>query len=350
MKIPIGDIKPNPFRHLDRYPIKRDKVEALKGSIASTGFWDNIVAREGPGGPEIAYGHHRLIALQESFDPDHKVELIVRDLSDTKMLQIMAAENMQEWEHSAEIEQETVRAVVEAYGEGRIELPKPDKSAKHLSYSGDGQRYTAETIAQFLGWKVWKVKTALTAIRAIEQGSVAEDDFVGLGPRTGTEIVRQAERASRIATVRGAAPKEAERIGRRIASGLAAEFRKERDPDAAPRASLHTASQWVDEQLDTIVSAPTRPVVPAKVAEAIHRDIEHYFSVGVVVNGQTISRHNLLLLIAENHETAELRGIAMPWADQIADALDHMASEAQRLSSALRNPSPVLAITAGARS
>ncbi len=349
MKVLIGGIKPNPFRHLERYPIKRDKVEALKSSIASTGFWDNIVAREGPDGPEIAYGHHRLIALQESFNPKHKVELIVRDLSDTKMLQIMAAENMQEWEHSAEIEQETVRAVIEAYRAGLIELPKPDRNRdRSLSATVKDKPYTAETIAEFLGWKVWKVETALKAIRAIEAGTVTEDDFVGLGPRTGKEIVRQAERASRIAIGRGTAPKEAERIGRQIASGLASEFRKERDPDAAPRASLHTASQWADEQLQELVPATVVPTVPAKVAEELWADVDAFFSNGLRVNGTTLSRRDVAALIAENRDAAELQGIAAPWATQIADALDRLASEAERLSGALRGAP--LKIAVGARS
>ena len=35
----------------------------------------------------------------------------------------MAHENMNEWEHNSLVEQETVRAVVEAFAEGKIELP-----------------------------------------------------------------------------------------------------------------------------------------------------------------------------------------------------------------------------------
>ena len=49
-KFRVGDIQPNPFRHLDRYPIKREKVEALRESLRSTGFWDNVVARIGESG------------------------------------------------------------------------------------------------------------------------------------------------------------------------------------------------------------------------------------------------------------------------------------------------------------
>src|SRR6266853_986608 len=116
----IKDIKPNPFRHISRYPIRREKVAALRESLRKTGFWDNVVARANNGKVEIAYGHHRLVALKEEFGANHKVNLIIRDLDDEHMIQIMARENMEEWGTSASVEQETIRAVVEAYAEGLI--------------------------------------------------------------------------------------------------------------------------------------------------------------------------------------------------------------------------------------
>src|SRR6266850_6598241 len=94
----IKDIKANPFRHIERYPIHREKVAQLRESIRQTDFWDNVVARVSDGKAEIAYGHHRLVALKEEYGPSHKVDLIIRKLDDTTMIQIMAQENMQEWE------------------------------------------------------------------------------------------------------------------------------------------------------------------------------------------------------------------------------------------------------------
>ena len=46
MEIQIKDIRPNPFRNLEAYPPDKEKVKALKESIDSTGFWDNILARK----------------------------------------------------------------------------------------------------------------------------------------------------------------------------------------------------------------------------------------------------------------------------------------------------------------
>src|SRR5262252_1711227 len=165
MKYAVADIRPNPFRHIDRYPIRADKVTALRESLRSTGFWDNVVARVRGGKPEIAYGHHRLAALKDEYGGREKVELIIRDLSDEQMLQIMARENMEEWGTSAMVEQETVRAVVEAYADGLIELPKLARSAhaaglryapsfvpERRSTDNGDRPYTVIQIAQFLGW------------------------------------------------------------------------------------------------------------------------------------------------------------------------------------------------------
>jgi len=44
-------------------------------------------------------------------------------LDDADMLRIMARENMEEWGTVATIEHETVRAVIDAYAAGKIELP-----------------------------------------------------------------------------------------------------------------------------------------------------------------------------------------------------------------------------------
>src|SRR5881392_1032941 len=116
MKFKIEDIQSNPFRHLEHYPIRRDKVEALIRSINTTGFWENVVGRLiDDGKAQLAYGHHRHLALQELYPPDHEVDLIIRDLDDTAMLRIMAAENQEEWGTSALVEFETVYAVVQAY-------------------------------------------------------------------------------------------------------------------------------------------------------------------------------------------------------------------------------------------
>jgi len=193
MKVKLKNVRPNPFRDMETYPCKQDKLDALKRSIEDTEFWENIVARECKGGIEIAYGHHRLTALQEVYSPNTEFNFIIRDLSDTEMAKIMASENMEEWGSDADVEQETVRAIIKGYAEGRIDLGSlPAKTPKNAiryapSFSvGDVREapaehpYTTEMLVKFLGWNEYRVKTALQSLALIESGKAKAEAFKGL--------------------------------------------------------------------------------------------------------------------------------------------------------------------------
>jgi len=79
------------------------------------------------------------------------------------MLQIMARENMEQWGALVSIEHETVKAVIEAYAQGIIQLPKlslktPKTKIRYApSFSFDvpspttEHPYTAPMIAEFKG-------------------------------------------------------------------------------------------------------------------------------------------------------------------------------------------------------
>jgi len=111
MKVQIKNLKPNPFRDMDNYPIMQDKVQSLINSINQTGFWDNILARKNNGNIEIAYGHHRLVVLRKLFKPDDYVDIPVRELDDSTMIRIMANENDESWGTSPKIIDETIGVV-----------------------------------------------------------------------------------------------------------------------------------------------------------------------------------------------------------------------------------------------
>ena len=82
-----------------------------------------------------------------------EAEIIVRDLTNGQMLQMMARENMEEWGTSAWVELETIRATIDAYGKGLIELPKVPKTTRLNDRLGsDDHPYTRSTVAEFLGW------------------------------------------------------------------------------------------------------------------------------------------------------------------------------------------------------
>ena len=211
---------PNHHRDIGNYPIIREKVDALKASFKQTGFWGNIVARKNGKGYEIAYGHHRLVALKESYKPSTVVPIIVRSISDDHMLKMMAQENMEEWGSSAFVELQTVAAVVEAYGRGEIELESvgnwDEEKGRFVcrhgvklvnirwapSYiEGLGKTsspdltwslgYTPGTVAKFLGWTQkatseeptranHKTRTYLIALELIELGVMKRTLFKDL--------------------------------------------------------------------------------------------------------------------------------------------------------------------------
>jgi len=211
-KFEIRNIAANPFRHIKRYPIRRDKVAVLRESLRKTGYWDNVVARVVNGKAEIAYGHHRLVALKEEYGPSHEINLIVRDLTDEAMLQIMARENMEEWGTSATVEQETIRAVVQAYADGLVELSEPADHSKvryapSFELGGNDLRsrkdrpYTAQTLAEFVGWvspagtAQAKVHDALAALQFIDEGILKDSDFDGLTTKQAEAVIAQTRKA-----------------------------------------------------------------------------------------------------------------------------------------------------------
>jgi ParB-like chromosome segregation protein Spo0J len=166
MKIQIKDLYPNPYRDMDNYPISREKVEALKASIKQTGFWDNIVARNKDGKVQIAYGHHRLTALREALPWDTEVDIPIRDISDSTMIQIMANENMQEYATSPATIDETVK-VAKKFLEDN-----PEELKKYQKYSL--QNPTAIGIATFLNWVDRRVSASLDRLNLIESGTVSK--------------------------------------------------------------------------------------------------------------------------------------------------------------------------------
>lgn len=171
MKVKVKDLKPNPYRDLPHYPIDRKRVEILKNSIDSTGFWDNILARKKDGEIEIAYGHHRLIALKESLGPNHEIDIPVKPLADEDMLKIMANENETMFEHDPRVVIETVKQA-KAFLEKNPEIvAKLDKSTRAgLSPGGQTPEVGKALICRFLGgnWNEHKVSTALQALKVAD--------------------------------------------------------------------------------------------------------------------------------------------------------------------------------------
>jgi hypothetical protein len=225
---------PNPYRHLERYPIVEDKVANLVASINQTTFWDNLLARKAPGKPgkyELAYGVHRREALKRARITE--IDIPVRALDDATMIRIMANENMEEWGHSAAIEQETIRAVVEGYANSKFELPMatrrngpyydaasdlPFKQHEPDSRSSESpiRPYNVEALISFLGWKRYKIEAAIGSLGLISERLIDERSLASLTSRQSQVVTEQVRRVVRETSQ----PTLAREVGRRIAAGM----------------------------------------------------------------------------------------------------------------------------------
>lgn len=197
MKIEIRNLIPNPYRNMDEYPVDQGKISSLIKSIESTSFWDNLLARKSlqAGKYEIAYGHHRLIALRKLYGENSTktVDIPVRELEDAMMLKIMANENAKDWIFSTSVVTETVKAVKEFL----------DKHREYLKFSVGAPRLKiswAKEIYNFLGcvFSETMIEDALSIISAIEQKSVDEKAIKTLPePTKAIEFVRAVKQSEK---------------------------------------------------------------------------------------------------------------------------------------------------------
>lgn len=110
MRIKVKDLIPNPFRDTNICPIDTDKVKRLEMSIKELTFWDNLLARPSKleeGKYELAYGYHRLCALQNL--QWEEVDIPVKPISDEQMIKIMGAENREWYGKNTAVVIETVK-------------------------------------------------------------------------------------------------------------------------------------------------------------------------------------------------------------------------------------------------
>ena len=207
MKVKVKDLKPNPYRNMEKYPVDREKVEALKISIEETDFWDNILARKMNGSIQIAYGHHRLIALQEL--RIEEVDIPIRELDDATMIKIMANENMEYWQLNPVIILETIHATCNFLD---AELAKYDKweaiSNKSIrdvfknqkSFEVAKGKIGKNTVAKFLGknWSLKVIQDSLRALTAIKAGHLDEKAVESLPTmRHVREFIKPAQKLSK---------------------------------------------------------------------------------------------------------------------------------------------------------
>ncbi len=174
MKIAVKDIESNPYRHMDKYPIDVTKVEALKNSITEKTFWDNILARKHGDKYQLAYGHHRWIALKELGIKE--IDIPIRRIDDATMIQIMAEENLN-WSTSPAVMTQTILVAKEFLENYIADTPCLNKAGDFASslWTDEVAFKKAKTdkcvgrdvLVKFLGgnWTGHKVRIALDIIK-----------------------------------------------------------------------------------------------------------------------------------------------------------------------------------------
>jgi hypothetical protein len=288
IEVPLKDIMPNPHRRIEHYPIIEAKVVALLESYNNTKYWGNVIVRPHPtkaGKYQLVFGHHRWEAWKRYYkQPTDKIPVIVQDLSEEMMLKMMGNENMEDWASNALVDIETVHAVVQAFAKGEIQLKTPPATAVarnapsfipiHGVRTPSNKAYTAETIAEFLGW--WwsdgkdqrasrKVPTALRALEYIEEGLLSESDFAGLSSTAAEKIIEAASVRKKGKELAAAlhektareSQKQAEEAGKAAQKAereMAEALRREREAIAKRRAQEAEAQRAIqrDKQLEAI--------------------------------------------------------------------------------------------------
>lgn len=335
----LADIQPNPFRDIENYPISEQKVAELIASYETTRVWRNVNARLVGRKPQIAYGHHRIEAARRLYGEGFKYPLIIEALSDDEMFRMMASENMDVYQASAQVVQNTIESLVKAYAAGKVH-PKTPASLKargirnaptfSLSPIASGDKpYTTETLRDYLGWTNGdKVADALQALEIIEQGALERSDFEGLTMRQAEAVMRSVNTATRAS----ASPTRKHTNGRLSQKVREAVVREAKAGSGHER--IRDVADRIIEQHAPLID---KPKVPKDIASGIYDEIDSYFSGGVRLPDGTVSRRQLIRLIAENRDAAELQGLATPWADQIAGALDRLSEESAALAGELRH-------------
>lgn len=308
-KVSVSSLRPNPYRNMPEYKIDRGKVEQLKRSFEATDFWENIVARPNGHGYEIAYGHHRLVALQETLGPKQKVGVLVKPIDDATMIRMMAEENLEHWSNSFLADVEVIDQLVKGYANGDFKLPhRPERSPKDVRYAPsffkggdpiaiDNKReqrafpYTATSIGEFLGWEKTKVRDLLIALEAIELGYVKRDDLRGLKKETCIEIVRGAMRTARAIVAKnvdrsGKTKKERQRAVARVARSsitirLARDtVRKARESALFSKQAAAGAARRTAMREARNILGPTMDIKAG--VEYIARRVENFLSTGEI--------------------------------------------------------------------
>ena len=212
--VAISHIKPNPMRKPGKYPFDKHKLGTLRRSYRDVGMWPGVIGRKVVGGVEIAFGHHRTEAAREEYGGDHKIPIIIEDLDDRQMVQYFGRENLEDYNASFMVMQES--------WDGAKQFLRRESSRGPANNSEDLE------IAQLLGWtrpdekgksgnRINDVASACAnASRLIQGGYMAPEDLHGLAVNSVLQLVgrviSQHEMAEKMGKVTNRPPRDVEKV------------------------------------------------------------------------------------------------------------------------------------------
>ena len=130
--LPVEKLEPNPQQ--PRMDFKQDELESLADSIRQKGVIQPLIVRRKPGRDvyEIVAGERRWRAAQLA--QLHEVPVVVRDLSDTEVLEIAIIENIQREDLNAIEEALGFRQLMTRFGHTQEKLAEAlSKSRSHVA-------------------------------------------------------------------------------------------------------------------------------------------------------------------------------------------------------------------------
>jgi ParB family chromosome partitioning protein len=132
MHLPVDKLEPNPQQ--PRLDFKREELEGLADSIRQKGVIQPLIVRRKPGRDvyEIVAGERRWRAAQLA--QLHEVPVLVRELSDTEVLEIAIIENIQREDLNAIEEALGFRQLMTRFGHTQEKLAEAlSKSRSHVA-------------------------------------------------------------------------------------------------------------------------------------------------------------------------------------------------------------------------
>lgn len=112
VEIPLTEIRPSPYQPRKRFDDKR--LEELTASIRAQGVLSPVIVRQAPDGYELVAGERRVRAAERA--GLERIPAVIRDASNTEMLEVALIENLQREDLNPIEEAEVYRRLIEEFG------------------------------------------------------------------------------------------------------------------------------------------------------------------------------------------------------------------------------------------